>query len=240
MTSKRTAFAILLSVLTALPACAGGFDLKSQVDFYRQRYGLRHVDEKLIDNRGNGYENLYGVRNLRTVLHGVYYRGGANNKFNREQVRANDNPLQDKALERLCQEGFSESLYLYDKNYASARKQTNCRNPDNADQTLNYRQITAFDRQNEHALLTKVFNHIRGITPGPLYAHCWNGWHASGITAALSLRQFCDWSGAEAEAYWVRNTDGDSNYPSIKKRIRNFTPHADLRITAEEKALVCP
>ena len=52
----------------------GEFDLKAQTDFYRQRYGLKNPYDKLVDNLGNGYENLYGIRNLRVVLHGIYYR----------------------------------------------------------------------------------------------------------------------------------------------------------------------
>ncbi|MBX2994955.1 MAG: hypothetical protein KF681_09035 [Bdellovibrionaceae bacterium] len=218
----------------------GVFDLKAQTDLYRQRYNLKNPYDKLVDNRGNGYEDLYGIRNLRVVLHGIYYRGGANNTYNKYLKRGNSNPLQDHALDNLCKEGFTESIYLYSTNYSSARKNTSCRNFHNEDQNLDYPQINAFSTSKEQIFLGKIFDRIRGKTRGLLYAHCWNGWHASGLIAALSLQQFCGWSGTEAEQYWIRNTDGDSNYPDHKKRIREFKPDDKFKITPEEQALICP
>lgn len=218
----------------------GGFNLKEQADYYRQRYNLQNPNDKLVDNRGNGYENLYGIRNLRVVLHGVYYRGGANNTYNRYLVRDNENPLQDQALTNLCEEGFSEAIYLYSTNFNSASKEANCRNALGEDQKLDYLQVNAFSASKETLFLGKIFDRIRGNIRGPLYAHCWNGWHASGLIAALSLQQFCGWTGAEAEAYWIRNTDGDSNYPDHKKRIREFKPYAQFNITEAERAVICP
>ena len=38
---------------------------------YKYLYDVECVDEKIIDNQGNGFENLYGTRNFRVVLHGV-------------------------------------------------------------------------------------------------------------------------------------------------------------------------
>lgn len=216
------------------------FSLKAQVDKYKQRYNLTNPDMKLVDNRGNGHENLYGARNVRVVLHGVYYRGGANNKYNKHLVRDNSNPLQNHALDNLCEEGFSEAIYMYPENYSSARKLTNCRNFENEDQNFDYLQVSAFTKANLEPLLTKIYKHIKGEIPGPIYGHCWNGWHASGYIAALSLRQFCGWNGAAAEAYWIKNTDGDSDYPTIKQRIRDFVPLAHLQITDTEKSLICP
>src|SRR5688572_20250145 len=56
------------------------------------RYGLPSATRKLVDNRGNGYENLYGTRNFRSVLANRLYRGGANNSYNRYGSRSNTNP----------------------------------------------------------------------------------------------------------------------------------------------------
>ena len=82
---------------------------------------------------------------------------------------------------------------------------------------------------------------VSGVkTRGLLYAHCWNGWHASGIIAALALKQFCGWSNDDAVAYWIRNTDGDSNYPDHKQQIRDFVPLDKFKITDVEKNLICP
>jgi hypothetical protein len=61
-------------------------------------YNLSDAREKLVDDHGNGYEPLYGTRNLRAVLRGVYYRGGANNYYNRTDRRNNSNPLPDEGL----------------------------------------------------------------------------------------------------------------------------------------------
>ena len=48
---------------------------------------------------------------------------------------------------------------------------------------------------------------------GPVYLHCWNGWHASGYISALILKQFCGMSDIEATAYWDLGTDGANTSP---------------------------
>lgn len=219
----------------------GSFDLKNQVDFYKQRYNLKDPYTKLVSNTGNGDDNLYGVRNFRVVLHGIYYRGGANNVFNKYGVRGNSNPLPDVGLKNLCEEGFSEADYLYPTNYASAPHSVHCTNVQRQDVDFKYLQVTSLTSGNERKILTQVWNHIKGKIPGPMYAHCWNGWHASGYAAAITLKQFCGWSADQADAYWVKNTDGVSiGYDSVRKKVRDFQPFTDLKITAEEKNLICP
>ncbi|MFN3454216.1 MAG: hypothetical protein ACK41T_04595 [Pseudobdellovibrio sp.] len=62
--------------------------------------------------------------------------------------------------------------------------------------------------------------------------HCWNGWHASELVSALSLRQFCGMSALDALAYWNANADGNTQgYDGIKKRILNFKPLTQFQIT---------
>lgn len=218
--------------------CLNSFSQTSpDIETYRTRYGLNDVSTKLVDNIGNGYEDLYGVRNFRVVLHGVYYRGGANNKYHRTNKRPNMNPLPNDGLMNLCEEGFSKAIYFYDTNFNSAPKVTKCKNG-----TLNYEQLTAFEAQNEKKFLTMIFQKInQQSAASPIYAHCWNGWHASGLMAAQSLQQFCGLTPAQALAYWIKNTDGNSSgYDSIKKRITNFKPYSDLKISAEMKRKICP
>ena len=70
---------------------------------YRARYRLADATQKLVDNKGNGYENLYGVRNFRAVLGGIYYRGGANNAYHRTNKRGNENPLPSDGLQNLTE-----------------------------------------------------------------------------------------------------------------------------------------
>lgn len=217
------------------------FDLKQQVDLYKQRYNAKDVFSKITDNRGEGFEDLYGTRNLRVVLHGIYYRGGANNLYNREGKRDNMNPLPTTGIKNLCEEGFSEAIYLYPTNFSSAPKSTSCVNINREINQASYKQISGLVEGNEKTLLTRIHEHIKGVHKGPLYAHCWNGWHASGYVAAMALQQYCAWSPTRALEYWIKNTDGNSKgYESIQRRIKNFKPFADLKITAEEQALICP
>ena len=65
----------------------------AQFEDYKSRYGVECVQDKITDNRGNGYDDLYGTRNFRVVLHGVAYRGGGNNYYHKTNKRGNKNPL---------------------------------------------------------------------------------------------------------------------------------------------------
>lgn len=212
---------------------------------YRSRYKLKNASEKLIDNEGNGYDRLYGLRNMRSVLNGVYYRGGANNYFNKHKKRANTNPLPKEGLVNLCKAGFTRAVYFYDKNYETARKVTKCRLSDRTENTLEYLQISPLNyvKEDLDRLHAYFFDHVRHPRLGPIYGHCWNGWHASGYVAATTLRQFCDYSAEQAVAYWDVNTDGintEPGYENIRQAVRDFTPNPNMRLTAEEKKILCP
>lgn len=217
------------------------FELRSEVQKYKARYTIDNPFEKLLDNRGEGYEDLYGTRNFRVVLHGVYYRGGANNVNNKYDSRPNMNPLPRIGLQNLCQQGFAQSIYYYTENFDSSLKNLNCKTVDSTENKFEYKQMTATDTQNHTPILKMIFNRIRGNVKGPIYGHCWNGWHASGLIAAITLRQFCNYSGDKAVEYWIKNTDGNSDgFTSIKNKIKNFEPIRELKITPEESALICP
>ena len=99
-------------------------------DYYINRYNERDLLYKIVDNWGNGFDSLYGARNLRPILHGVAYRGGANNYFHKTNKRKNSNPLPNDGIQNLCQEGFSSSVYLYRTNFETAPpfKECNCVN----------------------------------------------------------------------------------------------------------------
>lgn len=202
---------------------------------WKKHYKTSNPLAKLTDNRGAGYEDLYGTRNFRVVLHGVYYRGGGNNKYLKPTPRENENPLPAIGLKNLCEEGFGQSIYYYSKNFDSNQAITNCNGNE-----LRYRQISGFVDSNEKKLMETIFNRIKGKISGPIYGHCWNGWHASGFIAAKALRQFCDWTADQAINYWVKGTDGDSDYPTIKTRIANFKTHSEFKITMAEKEAICP
>jgi hypothetical protein len=206
-------------------------------------YGLRTTNQKLIDNRGNGYENLYGVRNLRAVLADVAYRGGANNSYNRYGPRDNRNPLPTVGLENLCREGFDTAVYLYSANYATAPKKVDCINRHTQKpSSLTYLQLSPYNEKSVREILSIIHRKARSTEKAPAYFHCWNGWHASGLISAYILRQFCEVGGEEAVAYWNQNTDGNHQDPAfakIRRNIREFTPYADLLVGSEEKKALC-
>lgn len=212
---------------------------------YRARYPLTSASQKLVSNNGSGFADLYGTRNFRAVLNGVYYRGGANNAYLKPHTRPNSNPLPPIGLENLCKEGFGQAVYLYNTNFNSADHEVRCRMRDGNENLLTYLQISplAYRRADQQKLLTLIHEHIRDPRLGPIYDHCWNGWHASGFVAAITLRQFCGFSGEEAVAYWNINTDGNnkgSGYDKIRKNLRAFVAFPNLSLSEEEKAKLCP
>ena len=52
--------------------------------YFKKRYKEEHLLKKIVDNKGDGFDSLYGTRNMRPILHGVAYRGGANNYFHKK------------------------------------------------------------------------------------------------------------------------------------------------------------
>ena len=233
--------AVLLAFALLMTTQAHAFEISEQAEDYRLHYGIKDPYTKLVNYEGNGFEPLYGTRNFRVVLDGVYYRGGANNPYNRAGKRGNKNPLQTNGLQNLCEEGFTEATYLYSTNYANAPHTITCRTRKGEPNTLHYKQINALMGGNEHLLLENIFAHIKGTSKGPIYDHCWNGWHASGYVAALSLIQFCGWTKEHADSYWTKNTDNNySHYSSVRRMIAKFTPFNDLKITAAEAKAICP
>lgn len=233
---------LLLVALVSTPAFA---DANTVGASYRSRYDLNNASQKLVNNTGNGFEELYGTRNVRAVLNGVYYRGGANNYYHRDNKRNNSNPLPDDGLLNLCEEGFGRAVYLYSTNFSTAPKQTKCRTFTGAEHQLDYLQtsILSYRAEDIKALLTLIHEHIRNPALGPIYEHCWNGWHASGFAATTALRQFCGFTAAQAVKYWDINTDGNnksSGYENVRRQIRAFVPVAGLEITETEKQALCP
>ena len=201
--------------------------------------------EKIVDNQGNGFERLYGTRNVRAVLKGFTYRSGANNYFHRAEKRPNKNPMPNDGLENLCKEGFTRVVYLYKENFNSAPKEVKCRTRDGRKNRLEYLQINGLTRNEVETkkLLGLIREHLMDSKKGRFIAHCWNGWHASGFVAAVTLRQFCGFSGEEAVSYWDTATDGNNQEPAferIRQRIRDFKPSAELEIPRGLRAKACP
>lgn len=210
--------------------------LDEQVNYYKNRYNVQCVDDKITDNKGNGFDSLYGTRNMRTILFGIAYRGGANNYYHKINKRENQNPLPIDGLENLCKEGFSGAVYLYAKNFASSAKEISVGN-----NKLEYKQISGNNSEEMKQIIEMVYEVITQRRKGPIYFHCWNGWHQSGYVAAAILKQFCGYSDEQALDYWVRNTDGASRgYEQIKKRIVEFKPFSEYEISKELQPVICP
>ena len=212
------------------------------IDFYAERYDLESVDTQLTDNRGNGYDNLYGTRNMRKVFDGIFYRGGANNYYHKTNKKDNRNPLPQDGLDNLCAEGFGTSIYLYTTNYDKAPKLVRCNSIRKENNEMKYLNLQPRKTDETKEMLKLIYENIQDYRHGPIYAHCWNGWHASGQIAAYALKQFCDWSGQEALEYWLRNAIGGEkdNYAGIRRRIRDFQPYEEFKITAKQAAKICP
>jgi hypothetical protein len=228
------------------PAATFGFgSLNQKRDFYHDRYRLGDTSAKLTDNRGNGYDALYGTRNLRFVLEGVLYRGGANNSYFHDHPRPNQNPLPTEGLTHLCEEGFENAVYLYSTNFDTAPHEVHCQTSVGGRthaNTLHYRSLDPLTPSTEKPIFQTIHDAILNPARGPVYAHCWNGWHASGFLSATSLIQFCDLSNADAVAYWNKNTDGHdgSSYERIRTKIRQFKPFPELELDRRTQAEICP
>ncbi|MGE3756136.1 MAG: hypothetical protein AB7H97_00175 [Pseudobdellovibrionaceae bacterium] len=213
------------------------FRIDQEAEKFKTRYGVNNVYTKIVDNRGKGDSDLWGARNMRVVMHGVMYRGGANNVYF-DPPRNNSNPLPTTGIKNLCEEDFSTGVYLYSANYSTAPTSYDCKNTSHQNNKFQYKQYSPVSKTSK--ILELVYKRIKGELSGPVYTHCWNGWHYGGLISAIALKQFCGWTNAQADAYWVKNTDGNSSgYENLRKIIRDFKPLSQFAIAAEEKAAIC-
>lgn len=212
--------------------------LSDKVSYYKAKYKVNCADEKITDNFGNGYDSLYGTRNMKTILYGIAYRGGANNFYHRTDKRDNHNPLPEDGLQNLCEQGFSKAVYLYSTNFNTAKKKF--KSKDNTHE-LNYIQNTSPNRDELKKIMIMVKKVIDEPTAGPLYFHCWNGWHQSGYIASAILMQFCKYSNEDVYKYWIANTDGvNKGYDNVKSLVKNFKPFDDINIMEPVRKEICP
>jgi hypothetical protein len=229
-----------LPIVSKLPETAAANGTPPKLPDFRKLFGVDDPFSKVVDNRGDGFDSLYGVRNFRVVLHGIFYRGGANNVFNKFGKKNNDNPLPVGGLKNLCENGFSSAVYFYSTNFQSSPSNISCQTADGA-HAFEYQQISVLSGESYLKILAMIYERIQAPERGPIYGHCWNGWHPSGLVSAIALRQFCGYSGEEAESYWVRNTDGASTgYSHIRQKIRDFSPLEKWKVSAETQARICP
>lgn len=209
-----------------------------KVATYKSKFKESNLYETITNNFGDNCPSVYGTRNMRVVLNGLVYRGGANNVYNKNNKRDNKNPLPEEGLENLLNEGFSTAVYLYKTNFSTSKKIIGS---DTNKNKLKYIQNSLSNDKEIRELLELVYQNMFDSTAGPIYIHCWNGWHQSGYASALILMQFCNFSNKEALEYWEKCASGNlDNYNHIKKAILKFKPYTDLIIKSELKKLICP
>ncbi|MDA7803191.1 OmpA family protein [Crocinitomix sp.] len=211
--------------------------------YYKSRYIETDLMYKITDNKGNGFDSLYGTRNMRPILHGVAYRGGANNYYHLTDKRNNHNPLPLDGMHGLCQEGFSKGIYLYRENFEESPIGDTCNCVDSTLNRLEYEQRDYYDSVHVYDMLRSTFEAATMPEVGPVYLHCWNGWHASGYVAAVILKQFCGYSDWDAVNYWDLGTDGANTsprYQTQRERIKEFKPYPEFEISDSLKNCLCP
>lgn len=228
---------ILLFFLSSIFIYSKQFNtIEDKVNYYKNRYKVNCLNEKITDNFGNGFIELYGTRNMKPILFGIAYRGGANNFYHKTNKRDNQNPLPVDGLNNLCAEGFSTAVYLYGKNFQESKKIF----ISNSD-TLKYIQNSGMNRKTQEDIVKMVIDRIENPDLGPIYLHCWNGWHQSGYVASMLLMQFCNYTNQQARTYWEQNTDGAyKKFDNVKKMIANFEPFKNYKIDKEIQDMICP
>ena len=166
------------------------------------------------------------TRAFKTVIPGLLYRGGgAGGKV----------PLTQEALKGLCEAGFSLAVYGYTEGFRGTQ-QIHCTDSISGQHNmLTYIAGEASELAFEQDVMNRIHTVVANPNAGPVFVHCWNGDHASGELASFGLRQFCEWSGPAATAYWSRNQHGAAPI----SRIRKFNPNPALGIAEEDRAVLC-
>lgn len=211
--------------------------------FYKERYNETDLMYKVTDNRGDGFDSLYGTRNMRPILHGAAYRGGANNYYHKTDKRKNQNPLPLDGMHALCQEGFSAGVYLYRNNFEESPLGDTCACVNDSYNAFGYYQYDYYDSTHVYQMLKMTYDAATKPEVGPVYLHCWNGWHASGFISAVILKQFCGFSSWDAVNYWDLGTDGANTSPRYqhqRERIKEFEPYEEFMISDSLKSCLCP
>ena len=223
------------------------FDIKGEFnyssDYYKSRYIETDLMYKVTDNKGNGFDSLYGTRNMRPILHGVAYRGGANNYYHLTDKRNNHNPIPLDGMTNLCKEGFSRGIYLYRENFKNTPIGDTCSCNNNSWNDFEYYQKDYFDNKHVKDMLEMTYQSATMDSVGPIYLHCWNGWHASGFISAVILKQFCGYSNWDAVNYWDLGTDGANTSPRYqhqRERIKDFEPYSEYMISDSLQGCLCP
>jgi LysM repeat protein len=207
----------------------------------QDRFGLDSAHVKATNNYGKGDTALWGSRNLRVVLKNILYRGGGNNFHLKESQPKSyiKNPLPLKGISRLHESGFGSAWYLYSTNFNElypAERLDSLRSSG-----FSYECHPSLSEEVVRDFMHQIHDLMQTPNPRPMYIHCWNGWHQSGMLSAFTFMQFCGLSNQQALKYWEQNTDGNhSGYSAVKSRILSYVPDSDIQISDSLKAQICP
>jgi len=173
-----------------------------------------------------------GIRFLKPVLGGVLYRGGG---------PGTHTPLSTEALKKLCESGFSNAIYVYG---SGTLADVPCTTRDGKTNTLHYQGIT-WQGAGQSRIMKMIHDTALDPNQGPIFLHCWNGWHASGSVAANSLQQFCGKSSSQALEYWRRNEPSSSgSFPNVTDTqsgsIATFRKDPGLELSRNIGDAICP
>jgi len=207
----------------------------------KDMFGLDSVQTKLVNNKGIGPNNLLGARNMRVVLHDILYRGGSNNFYRKEAEPKtyNSHPLPPWGINNLRQAGFGGAIYLYSKNFTNDYPEPVLDSL--FDLGFNYSCQPDLNRDVVFTFFEEVDALIHSEKKEPLYIHCWNGWHQSGMLSAFTLMQFCGLNNQQALKYWEQNTDGAfKGYPHVKSEILKFKPFDEFKTDSLTRSRICP
>lgn len=230
---QRTA---LIAILTSALLVSSITPITAQ-----DQFGLDSAHVKATNNKGEGQELLWGTRNMRVVLKNILYRGGGNN-FHYKPTQPKGyimNPLPITGIYNLQKAGFGSAWYLYAKNFDTLYPKVRLDSLKLAG--FNYECHPNLTEDVVAQFLKDIHEAIQLPSTKPMYIHCWNGWHQSGMLSAFTLMQFCGLNNQQALKYWEQNTDGNyKGYSAVKTRILEFKPDSSLMIAQEIQQKICP
>lgn len=177
-------------------------------------------------------QNRPMIKDFQTTISGILYRGGSRGA----------NPLSEAQLQYLCEEGVGHAIYTYDTGFKKGPART-CTMKDGRPGKIEYSFFRFLDKKGIEDSMRVIHNSIVNPAAGSTFVHCWNGWHASGEIAAMALKQFCDYSDAQAKEYWKANIGDKGNLPKygrVLTRIENFQPLPSLKLNLKQQAQICP
>lgn len=234
---KRTSlFLILLLLIGQNSLAQKDCDLSK-----KDRFGINSITTRSIDNKGLGDERFFGTRNFRVVLPSLIYRGGSNNLHLKDTIPKYYlwNPMPMNAVLQLKSQGFTKAIYLYDYNFNYWYPQNILDDLNNKGFEYICRPRITEDFLNEY--LEDVVSRANDSLKGPMYIHCWNGWHQSGLLSAITLIQFCNYSNKAALDYWESCTDGNyKGFAKVRERISNYKVNKNFMFTDAQKDKYCP